>query len=204
MKSRARESSLCVRKSGCEGAEETRAGIPIVLGSLRQTCISSSSRAIITLDILDPQEPTTRYTKHKSCSQPSPTPRLVRCRRQLPPKLAAPAHGSHAQGRSRARARAQQPLIVRWTLFRKDSNRRNSARMRQTSTSMKPISPRPIPTVRAVRTEAIVCHSSELTRAAPAYTGKLKTLLGILKKTLNVKDLTSVRVSLPAQLMEPM
>ncbi|GAA5944054.1 uncharacterized protein JCM15063_004302 [Sporobolomyces koalae] len=33
--------------------------------------------------------------------------------------------------------------------------------------------------------------------------GKLKTLLGILKKTLNVKDLTSVRVSLPAQLMEP-
>ncbi|GAA6017521.1 hypothetical protein JCM11491_006851 [Sporobolomyces phaffii] len=45
---------------------------------------------------------------------------------------------------------------------------------------------------------------ADLAAADPdSENGKLKTLLGILKKTLNVKDLTSVRVSLPAQLMEP-
>ncbi|GAA5964053.1 hypothetical protein JCM3765_000883 [Sporobolomyces pararoseus] len=47
-------------------------------------------------------------------------------------------------------------------------------------------------------------NEADLATADPdSESGKLRTLLGILKKTLNVKDLTSVRVSLPAQLMEP-
>lgn len=33
--------------------------------------------------------------------------------------------------------------------------------------------------------------------------GKFRQLLGILRKALNVKDLSGLRVSLPAQLMEP-
>lgn len=36
-----------------------------------------------------------------------------------------------------------------------------------------------------------------------AESGKMMQLLGILRKMLNVKDLSSVRISLPAQLMEP-
>lgn len=34
-------------------------------------------------------------------------------------------------------------------------------------------------------------------------TGKFKQLMGILRKAINVKDLASVRLSLPANLLEP-
>ncbi|GAA5899799.1 uncharacterized protein JCM6883_005991 [Sporobolomyces salmoneus] len=52
--------------------------------------------------------------------------------------------------------------------------------------------------------ESSLINENDIANQDPdSESGKLKTLLGILKKTLNVKDLTSVRVSLPAQLMEP-
>ncbi|GAA5915706.1 hypothetical protein JCM6882_004120 [Rhodosporidiobolus microsporus] len=43
----------------------------------------------------------------------------------------------------------------------------------------------------------------ELEGDTESESGKFKALLGILRKTLNVKDLTSVRISLPATMMEP-
>ncbi|GAA5914566.1 hypothetical protein JCM5296_006274 [Sporobolomyces johnsonii] len=44
----------------------------------------------------------------------------------------------------------------------------------------------------------------DLAQADPeSEQGKLRVLLGILRKTLNVKDLASVRISLPAHMMEP-
>lgn len=70
---------------------------------------------------------------------------------------------------------------------------------------MKPISPRQTQTARVVSLADTSCSIPQAHLVHRSYPpGKLKTLLGILKKTLNVKDLTSVRVSLPAQLMEPM
>ncbi|GAA5853278.1 hypothetical protein JCM8547_000266 [Rhodosporidiobolus lusitaniae] len=43
----------------------------------------------------------------------------------------------------------------------------------------------------------------ELQGDTESESGKFKALLGILRKTISVKDLTSVRISLPASMMEP-
>ncbi|BGP27161.1 oxysterol-binding protein [Rhodotorula toruloides] len=45
--------------------------------------------------------------------------------------------------------------------------------------------------------------SADVVHLSSAMIGKFKALLGILRKTISVKDLSSVRISLPAQMLEP-